>query len=67
MKISMTLFINTEKLSKICVKTMVKSCEKDVFTCFGMLCYAYNMLLYASVTLMGLTVIVYILRLILFV
>ena len=56
----MALFSNTEKVSKLCVKIMVKSFENDVFTCFEILSYASNMLLYASVTLIELTVIVYI-------
>ena len=59
--VSMALLRSTEKVSKICVKTMVASCKNDVFPCFGILCYASNMLLYDSATLMGITVIVYIL------
>ena len=33
MDISIAFYGNTEKLIKICVKIMVKSCENDVFTC----------------------------------
>ena len=51
------------KPSKICVKTMVKSFRTDVFTCFEILPYASNMFMYASVTLIGLTVLVYIIML----
>ena len=67
MNVYMALFRNTEKVSKVCVKTMIKSCENDVFTCFEHLCYASNMLLYASVTLIGIKVLFYILTLIQFV
>ena len=63
MNVSMALFSNIEKLSKICVKPMLILCKNDVFTCLGILCYASNMLLYDSATLMGLTVLVYILML----
>ena len=65
--ISMALFRNTEKLSKIRVKSMVKSCQNDVFTYFEILYYASSMLLYAFVTLIALTVLVCILPLLYFV
>ena len=58
MNISMAFFRNTKKMSKICVKTMVTSCTNDVFKHFEILSYAYNMLLYTSIT-----VLVYILML----
>ena len=45
MNVYMALFRNTEKVSKVCLKTMIKSCENDVFTFFEHLCYASNMLL----------------------
>ena len=61
--VSMELFGNIEKVIKICVKTMEKLCKNDVFTCFEILCYASNVVLYTSVTLIGLTVLVYILML----
>ena len=62
--VSMALFSNTEKVGKICVKTMVSSCENDAFTCFGILCLASNILVYDSAILMGIAVLVYILILI---
>ena len=63
MNVSMASFSNTEKVSTMCVKTMVESCENNVFTCFEILSYASYMLLYASVTLTWFTVFVYILTL----
>ena len=48
-------------------KTMVKSCKNYVFTYFEILSYASNMLFYTPVTLIGLTVLVYILTLLSFV
>ena len=60
MNVSMLLFRNIEKLSKMGVKTMVKSCENDVIKCFEILSYASNVLLYASVTLIWITLLVYI-------
>ena len=45
MDISIEFYGNKEKVIKICVKIMVKSCENDLFTCFEILSYASNMLL----------------------
>ena len=46
---SMEVFSNTEKVSKICVKTMVKSCENDVFTYFEI--YLMLIICYFTLTL----------------
>ena len=64
MNLSMAFFSKTEKVGNICVKTMVKLCKYDVFICFKILSYTSNMLLYFYVILIGITVLVYILKLI---
>ena len=63
----MVIFGNKEKASKTCTNTILISYTNEVFTCFGILCYASNLLLYAFVTLMGLKGFVYILMIISFV
>ena len=47
----MVLFRNTEKVSKVGVKTMRKSWKIDVIACFEFLSYAFHMLSYPSVTM----------------
>ena len=48
------------KMSKVCVKPMVKSSGNNVITCFEILYYAANKLSYASVTIIWIMLMVYI-------
>ena len=65
MNVSMALFSTTEKGSKVGVKIMVKLWLNDVINCFKILSHTSNMLFYASVTMIFLILLAYIITIIL--